>query len=1008
MLTMPLAFLEFEQPGYLVLLALLPLVVVFSIRSLAGLGRVRRIVAITARCLVLLCMILALAGMQRTRTNEGVAAIFLLDRSNSIPRPYQEQAFQFVEQAREGLKESDLMGVVAFDGRSAVEQLPMATLAIEKVTAPLDPDETDLAAALRLAMALFPPDIARRVVLLSDGNENVGAALQEAEHLRAAGVPIDIIPILYEHRTEVVFEQLRAPPTAGAEETVNLQMVLRSKQPCTGRVRLEHNGQLLDLSPSPNEVAYPVELDAGANRFTIPVPLRVAGVHRFRATFEPDDPGLDVIAENNETQAFTIVSGQGRVLILTTEEDMAAAAPSALILEQALERERLVCDVEVAGANPLDQVRLLDVSAIVLSNVPAGDLSEEEHRVLSTYVRDLGGGLVMLGGDNGFGAGGWLGSPVEEVMPVSFDVKNIKQIPRGALMLVMHACEIPQGNYIGERCAINAVKTLSSRDLIGVLSWQWQGGDKGYWVVKPQDVGNKTAVIQQILKMQMGDLPYLDEVMRPGVEALIAAENAATRHMIVVSDFDPAPPGDDLLAMMKQHNITCSTIGIGYGGHPINEQLADDIARSTGGRFYPTRDLSKLPQIFIKESRVVQRSLINENPFTPQLVSALSQTVAGLSRQEIPPLGGYVVTTAKPLAEVPLVRPSEQTSDPVLAHWQVGLGKTVAFTSGMWNRWGTEWANWVQFSKFWAQIVRWVSRQAESAALDVTTSVQDGKGRIQVEALDANAATIDFMQIRGMLVPPGGQGQPIQLTQSGPGRYEGEFDARDRGNYVLDLRYEMGSGPDAQRGALQTGLSVSYSPEYRDARPNLPLLEELRSRTNGRALGPETAAEAFDRGSLPTAETRRSIWEDLIRWMLLLFLLDVAIRRIALSPLEMARKVRQQLAEIGSRGKRADESAAVLTTLKGTRERVRESAKPKPEQGEAAPDRTAKYEAPAASDKASEDLARALGGATSEDTPVVARPSGKKPPTTEKDYTSRLLQAKRRARQDRGEDENEK
>jgi len=992
--------LRFESPGYLSLLALLPLLVVFSFRSLAGLGGGRRVVAIIMRVVVVACMIFSLAGMQRTRTNEAVCTIFLVDRSNSIPHEYQRQAFEFIQEAAAARQPDDLIGVVAFDGRSAVEQLPMGALAIDRLSDPVDPDRTDLAGALRLGMALFPPNFSRRIVLISDGNENVGNGLTEAEHYASAGVPIDIVPILYEHLNEVVFEQLRAPPTATAEETINLQMVLRSQKPMTGQIKLEHNGQLVDLAPGRPDVGFPVQLDAGANRFEVPVPLRAAGAHRFRAIFEPDDPRMDAVVANNEGQAFTVVAGQGKVLILTTQQDLGLGAPAAPLLQRALESEKLVCDLEVAGANPLDQVRLLEYSAVILSNVPAGDLSETEHQVLAVYVRDLGGGLIMIGGDNGFGAGGWLGSPVEDVLPVRCDVKNIKQIPKGALVLCMHACEVPQGNYLGQRCAINAVKTLSGRDLVGVLSWEYQGAQQGFWVVPLQPVGDKTAIIQKIQQMQMGDMPDLDEVMRPGVEALLQRPDAATKHMIIVSDFDPQPPADDLIATMKKSGITCSTIAIGYGGHWINEGLAGWIADSTGGRFYRTNDYSKLPQIFIKESQMVQRSLIVEQPFQPRLVPTVARTVAGLAPGEIPQLDGLVITTPKELAEVPMVRPTDAGTDPVLAHWSVGLGKTVAFTSGMWSRWGRDWVSWVQFSKFWAQIVRWASRQLEPAELDVTTVVRGGRGRIRIDALDKNADVIDFMQVRGVLISPGQEALPIELTQTGPGRYEGEFDARERGSYILNLKYEMGGeGGRPRSGTLRTGVAVAYSPEYRELQPNLALLEELRARTGGRRLDRTQAVAAFDRASLLKAQTRASVWEDLTRWMLVLFLMDVAVRRIAFRPRELARKAREYMVDVG-RGRATEEAAAVLDTLKGARQRLREATPEAP-----AVDAAARYEAQRAVDKAGEDLARALGGATQQEAPVVARPTGKKPPTSETEYTSRLLKAKRRAReQTRGEE----
>ncbi len=684
MVNVLLAELRFETPGYLVLLALLPLVAALSVRSLAGLGPIRRWLAIVLRAVVLTCLILALAGAQWVRKTDDMSVIFLVDRSRSIPADLRPQQFAFLEQAQEGMdRRKDWLGVVAFDGLAAVEQLPRNSLEIDSISEPLDPDHTDIAAAMRIGMALFTDDAIRRLVLLSDGNENVGAALAEAEQFAAAGIPVDIWPVTYHHDHEVVFERLSAPAMARAEETINLQMVLRSQQRTSGRIMLWHNDELVDLDPDPSQTGYRVELEPGPNRLTIPVPLRAEGAHRFRASFVPDEGSADTLAGNNEGRAFTVVYGQGRVLILTLADE--ANYDSARVLASALEREKLACDIEVAGERPLDQVRLMEYAAVVLANVPADALTAEQHQVLATYVRELGGGLVMLGGDESFGAGGWMGTPVEAVMPVRFDVKSKRQIPKGALVLVMHACEIPRGNYWGERVAIAAVKTLSRRDLVGVLSYRWTGADTGYWVVPFGPVGDKSRVIKQIRAMQMGDLPDFDPIMRPGVEALEKRPDAAVRHMIIISDFDPQAPRSDLIARMKEANITCSTVAIGWGSHPINTSLAKRLARETGGRYYTTRDYRQLPRIFIKESRIVQRSLINENPFVPQLVDTLPTTVAGLAGEGLPMLGGLVVTTPKPLAEIPIVRAAADSDerDPVLAHWQVGLGRAVAFTSGM-------------------------------------------------------------------------------------------------------------------------------------------------------------------------------------------------------------------------------------------------------------------------------------------------------------------------------------
>jgi len=1014
-----LAWLRFESPGYLALLAVIPILIALSFRSLAGLGPWRRGFAIVARCLVVLLMVAALAGAQRTQPIRDLSVIFLMDRSKSVPAELQRESFKFVTRADESRKPDDRIGIISFDGVASVDQLPMRAVEVSSITQPGEPDQTSIAAAARLGLALLPSDTTGRLVLLSDGNENVGAVLDEARQLGAAGIPVDVLPIEYEHADEVVFEQLKAPPTATAEETINLQVVLRSQKPARGQILLEHGFGRTDMAPVDLNgpaagTGFPVELDAGPNRFTIPVPLRAAGAHRFQAQFVPDRDGVDTLQDNNYGRAFTVVSGQGRVLILTSTADLHSPQPSAQLLKAALEEEKLVCDVEEPGDIPLDQVRLLEYSLVILNNVSASEFPDDAKKSLEVYVRDLGGGLIMVGGDDSFGAGGWLGSPVEEVMPVSFDVKHKKEFLKGALVLVMHACEVPDGNGLGERSAIEAVKALSARDLVGVLAYKWQGGQQGHWVVPLQEVGEKTKIINAIRQMNMGDLPDLDEVMRPGVEALIARKDVGPKHMIIVSDFDPQPPRDDLISAMQRHGITCTTIAIGYGGHPIDELKAQWIAEKTGGKFYPTNDHSKLPQIFIKESREVRRSLVQEGLFDPRLVNSLSPLVPGLSGERLPPLRGFVLTTAKPAATIPIVRKSEEGDDPILAHWQVGLGKTVAFTSGMWTKWGPEWTSWSKFSKLWAQIARWASRQSEAAAFDVTTSVQGGKAKVRIDALNKDAEAVNFMDVAGTLVNPGQDSQPLRLTQTGPGRYEGEFDARDRGNYIINLQYAMGHGTSAQSGTLQTGVTVAYSPEYSQLRANRTLLDELQQRTHGRLLDVAQPQAVFDRAGLRQAETRRAMWEQILRWMLVLFLIDVAIRRIAINPIEVYRKLRRFIAEIAGRGRPAAATEAVLSTLKGTRDRVRDEqrASAPPADGgtppPAGPPASARYEARTPDARASEELGKALGGATQQDVPVVAKPTGKKPAQSEADYTSRLLKAKKRARDDMDKDTEQK
>ncbi len=297
-----------------------------------------------------------------------------------------------------------------------------------------------------------------------------------------------------------------------------------------------------------------------------------------------------------------------------------------------------------------------------------------------------------------------------------------------------------------------------------------------------------------------------------------------------------------------------------------------------------------------------------------------------------------------------------------------------------------------------------MARQPSSAAFEVTTFTAGGQGRIRIDALDKNTAAINFMNIEGVLVRPDQSSQPLQLVQTGPGVYEGEFDVSQPGSYIASFRYSIGRGAAALKGTLQTGLSVAYSAEYRQLKTNMVLLGELAERTGGRVLGSAQASSVYQRAGLTPAEKLQPVWEYLLRWMLLLFLLDVAVRRIAINPIEQARRLRRFIAEMGRGRQPAEATAAVLTSLRDARQRARQQA-----EGEL-PDRSARYQSDSPADRASRELEDALAGRGEPDKPVVAPPARPRP-ASEEDFTSRLLKAKRRARRsmqsdDEGSDEN--
>ncbi len=869
--------LSFEEPVWLWLWLAIPAVAFGSMRWLTGLERSRRIAATVLRCAVIAVLAAALARIEVVKRTDDVAVMFVIDRSRSIPDELREKSQDYVRQVARQAGPNDRFGIIGFDGQADVELITTRGGAdIVSFGRPVAPDRTDIAAGLRMALASFPDGYARRIVLMSDGNENAGNLLREADAAAASGVSIDVVPLDYAHEAEIFLDRIVVPTHATRDTRLNLRVIARSRRPARARLSLYHNDRPIVLDDPI------VELEGlmRPNRFTVPVELPSAGAHRFEAHITPLSPADDRIAANNRATAFTFVGEQGSVLLLTQP-----GARDDQVLYDALRRENI--DVQMRGVDQLtiDLLTLQEYNAVILSNVPANLFTGSQHQALSSYVRDFGGGLILTGGDESFGAGGWTGTPIEEISPVAFSTPDRQYMPSAALVLVLDRSGSMSARVAGthrtqqviaNESSILALQTLLPQDQIGVVAFD--GAPQ--WVVPLERNRNPQRVARGIRAISPGGGTQIYPALEYAYNALAPlGDGPAIKHVILLTDGQSAQgPYASLVARMVDAGITLTTIGIGDG---VNDELLNMLAEGAGGRYYPVRSAEILPQVIFRESGMLRQRLLSNKTFTPQLEDGYSPLLTGLQGETLPQLGGLVVTHRKPDSLIPLVRRAEDgTNNPVLAHWNIELGKVVAFTSGWWPRWGHAWASWEQFGKFWAQTVRWAARQEASADFDVMTRIEGSTGHVLVEALDKEAGYLNFLRFTGRLLTPSLESVPLELFQTGPGRYEGTFDVKDQGNYLVGLQYRL---PDAPGGLVRTGLSVPYSPEYRDMEADLGLLRQVAGRTGGRwfeSMDPQ-GDEVFSR-NLPPVVARRSVWREVIAWLLLpLFVLDVACRRLA-------------------------------------------------------------------------------------------------------------------------------
>ena len=955
---------QFTHPEWLLLLLpALAFTIWFALKTHVQISPWRRWIAFGLRFVIVTLVILAIAGLQRLIPQEGMNVYFLLDRSDSIPSRQQEMALDLINKYAGDKKEEDKAGVVVFGTEAAIEFSPNAIVDLEKIHAVIGTERSDLAGAVRLGTAAFPEAGQKRLVLVSDGNENLGDVLAEARNARTMDVTVDVLPLGSTRGNDVTVQRIGVPGKLKEGQTFDAKIFVTADRAQTSTVRLFRNERYLGEQT--------VDLTPGKNLFTFPQTLEDPGFYEYRV--EVDAAG-DLLPQNNKATSFVNVQGDPSLLVVSSDPAQDAQ------LVQALRSARL--DITAGGLEvmPGTLAEMQSYDSIFLSNIAAGELGGEMMKLLESAVRDFGVGVVAIGGDQSFAAGAYRGTPLESMLPVSMELDSKKVLPKGALALLMHGMEFNNGNQIARDIAFGALQALGPQDELGVLLWD--GSDK--WLFELQEVGDKKEIGSKIMGMNQGDLPSFKGLMAMGYEGL-KESNANLKHMIVFSDGDPGPPEDELMAKMREARITVSTVLI--SGH-AGPQTMIDIANKGNGRFYDVNNAGMLPQIFVKETAVILKSAIFEEPFTPQ-VAAATELTRGL--QGYPVLQGYVATSDKPRAETALV---SDKGDPLLAHWQYGLGRSVAFTSDAKARWARNWLSWDSYRQFWTQIANWSLRRLENADFTTEVAIENGEGVVSVEAVDEKGDYRNFLRLQTAVVSPSGEKEVVRLEQTGPGRYEARFPTKEVGSYMLNLM-EMSDGRPVGSQAL--GASVDYSPEFNDSEPDLNRLRRVAEAGGGEVLDPRTMREnPFVHDREKTFQPR-SLWELLLKLAVLLFPLDVGVRRIQIDREEWARATRTLRRWLlfwkPVRGEGGEDES--LSALLARRDTVRARKTGAGRQVEARSDLFQPDEASSAPVdlpvRSSEPVAAAGEG----------EPSAEEESKSEESATDRLLAAKRRARKRR-------
>jgi uncharacterized membrane protein len=896
-LTTPLALLF--------LLTLIPVIWLGLPRS--ALRRGRDLASLVLRCLLIVLLTLALAGAQIGRASDRLAVVFLVDVSDSVGSAARPEQIAFMREALAAMQPDDQAAIVEFGGDALVER-PMSgvrELAALRST-PLT-GATDIEEALGLALALFPADTGKRVVILSDGQQTVGDALAAARRAAAIGVEVQYVQFERPPLPEVQLTDVRAPSIVGAGQSFDLSLTVESDQESPATITVLASGEIVHRES--------VTLRAGVNNYALALQAGDAGFRDFQVRVDP--AGEDDFDQNNRLAAFSRVVGPPRVLLVTQQ----GADAEARSLIDALTEQGLTVERAAPNEIPTGMAALENYEAVILANVPTTRLTPLRMRALQAYVRDLGGGLVVIGGPDSYAPGGYFQTPLEETLPLEMQIRDQQRIPQLTIAYVIDrsgsmSAAGPSGFEnieLAKEAIIRSIEFLQPTDRAGVVSFD----TSGYWIADVQPVFDRRGLQTLIGTLRAGGGTDIQAGYTLAGEAL-AGDPSPRKHIILLTD-GGAPPGDLVelaTAYREQSDITTSVIAIGDTNAFLRE-----MAEVGGGNFHFVDVVETIPTIFTLEAVLATRSYIFEESFVP-LLSGVSPIMNGIS--EAPPLSGYVASSAKQTAQVILRGPAPY-NDPILAQWQYGLGRAVAFTSDASSRWASNWVAWEGFARFWSQAVRWTITEGTDERLEARIVSEGEQARLIVDARDADGAFLNGLSLQTALLDPDLNGAQLALRQTAPGRYEAVFTPDAEGAYFLRI-----GGTDVAGEAVisrAVGWVRSYSPEY--ARQRIDggaLLAEMAALTGGRSVRGEPAAAFAHTLTAQTGQT--SIAFPLLLLAALLLPVDIAVRRLLITRSDLAR-VRAALLGKSERAESV-ESTQTLASLRSAKERARQTLEVEP------------------------------------------------------------------------------
>lgn len=856
---LPTRPIDLLRPSALYLVAIVPVFYLLRTLSLTDLSLAQQLTQATLRSLVIAGIAIALARPSWITEQSKVATIALVDVSDSVSDKQLAAARSYVDQLATTAGEGNLQLITFAEQPIAVRKADGAPLSAGIARHPGGGAGTDTQAAMQLAYGMYPDGYVPRMVIVSDGNQTQGDVAVEAYRAKELGVRVSWRTFDQDKTSEIRVAGLTLPEDLKVGQPYEVTAEVWSTEAQKATLALQQ-----DEFPNGLEPVKDVELREGKNLIKFKSDAKHAGATTYRlrlARFEHD-------TESQNNQAVTTAPVKGRPNVLYVEGGILREPGQAGHLQRALQHENI--DVTVRGPSgiPSTAKELEKFDLVLVSDVPARLMGAGQMQALDAYVGQIGGGLIMAGGEDSFGSGGYERTRIEQIMPVRFDSEKIQEQPDVAVVLVIDRSGSMQGPKLeaAKESARATAEVLSPNDYIAVVAFD----SEAQIYVHPTRASNKMRISNDIARLQSGGGTNIFPGLKDAFE-ILQGINAKVKHVILMTDGEAPSDGiAELVQDMRASRITVSCVGV----QGADRNLLSMIADAGDGRLYMVEDIGALPKIFMKETQEAQKSQLVEDVIHVRIAKRV-EAIEGTNVESAPPLRGYVTTKPKPTAETILI---SDLGEPILARWRYGGGTAVAWTSDVKNRWSTEWIRWNGYPKFWAQVIRSSMRRKVYDSYDLTAKVADGRAHVVVDAIDTGDKFVNELDTHLEVIDPATNKtvDKLPMPQTAAGRYTADFRIQKYGSYLLKAVHQR----DGKTVAESLGsVALSYPLEYLRTTPDPEPLRHAAQVSGGRDQA--QPAEVWDPGQEKVSYTQ-DLWPYVLLGVLALFLLDLYAKRVRL------------------------------------------------------------------------------------------------------------------------------